>query len=185
MNIALNTEEFYINLISSNNYYKSLPFLISNNTFSSNSINNHKIANEKNMFNKNKENNQLKSSLLFKINRPIPQAILENNINIIIKNMNITKEIKIKFSLINNMKNEKVENVIEKNIKSKRKKKKIKKKIKNMESTKFGTKKADDNLDKIHNKYSEDNISYKIKNVLNWSLISFIKKVINRIYNAE
>ena len=91
LDFALNTEEFYINLISSNNYYKSLPFLISN---SSNSINNHKIANEKSMFNKNKENNQLKPSLLFKINRSIPQAILENNINIIIKNMNITKEMK-------------------------------------------------------------------------------------------
>ena len=185
LDFTLNTEEFYNNSISSNNYYSSFPFLFSNNNFSFNSINNNKITNDKIIINKNIEN-QSKSNLLFKINRPIPQPFLENNINIIIKNMNITKEKKKKFSLVNNIKNEKVENIIEKILLNQNgRRKKLKKEIKNMTETKLGRKKKDDNSDKIHNKYSEDNISNKIKNVLNWSLISFINKVINNIYNTE
>lgn len=185
LDFNLNTEEYYINSINSNNYYKSSPILFSNNNFSFNSINNNKIANDKITYNKNIEN-QSKSNLLFKINRPIPQPFLENNINIIIKNMNITKEKKIKFSLVNNIKNEKVDNIIEKILLNpKGRRKKLKKEIKNMTEIKLGRKKKDDNSDKLHNKYSEDNISNKIKNVLNWSSIYFINKVINNIYNTE
>ena len=162
LDFNLNTEEYYINSINSNNYYKSSPILFSNNNFSFNSINNNKIANDKITYNKNIEN-QSKSNLLFKINRPIPQPFLENNINIIIKNMNITKEKKIKFSLVNNIKNEKVDNIIEKILLNpKGRRKKLKKEIKNMTEIKLGRKKKDDNSDKLHNKYSEDNISNKI-----------------------
>ena len=66
---------------------------------------------------------------------------------------------------------------------SKKRTKKLYKEINLIKQTKRGRKKKDDTSKRRHNKYSPDIIIKAIKTKINASLILFLNKIINSIYN--
>ena len=124
--------------------------------------------------------------LLFNIDKIAPKPFLEEEINNLIKKMNITKEMKIKYYLDSRNtcdKNERIKEKILLNCNERRKK--MKKKIKEESNVKPGRKKKDDKSAKGHDRYSPDNLTNKIKNFTYRSLVLFINKVINSLYNKK
>jgi len=68
---------------------------------------------------------------------------------------------------------------------SKKRTKKLYKEINLIKQTKRGRKKKDDTSKRRHNKYSPDIIIKAIKTKINASLILFLNKIVNSIYNLE
>ena len=129
-----------------------------------------------------------KNILLFNIDKIAPKPFLEEEINILIKKMNMSKEMKIKYLLDSRSTCDKIERVKEKillNFNERRKKMKMKKKIKKELDVKFGRKKKDDKSDKGHDKYSLDNLTNKIKNYTYRSLVLFLNKLLNSLYTKN
>ena len=132
----------------------------------------------------NKEVNldgKLKMNSIFRINR-IP--FYEKNINEIIEKMNINQE-KEKLIILNcNDNYEEINNIRNKLfMKGKLRMKKQDKDLKFIVHSKRGRKAKNDNSNRIHNKYQPDNIIKSIKTKLNHSLLLFLNKLINSIYN--
>ena len=132
----------------------------------------------------NKEDNldgKLKMNSIFRINR-IP--FYEKNINEIIEKMNINQE-KEKLIILNcNDNYEEINNIRNKLfMKGKLRNKKQDKDLKFIVHSKRGRKAKNDNSNRIHNKYQPDNIIKSIKTKLNHSLLLFLNKLINSIYN--
>ena len=120
---------------------------------------------------------------IFKINS---MPFLEKKINKIIKKMNINEETKIFLFLDADDNNEEIRNL--RNELFFKDCLRMKKQQKNRKLTFFpkrGRKTKNINSNRIHNKYSPDNIIKSIKTKLNDSLLFFLNKLINSIYNAE
>jgi hypothetical protein len=120
---------------------------------------------------------------IFKINS---MPFLEKDINKIIKKMNINEETKIFLFLNADDNNEEIRNL--RNELFFKDGLRMKKQQKNTKLTFFpkrGRKTKNINSNRIHNKYSPDNIIKSIKTKLNDSLLFFVNKLINSIYNAE
>ena len=152
-----------------------------------------KIETSKNNFKEMETNN--KTKVLFQVNIFVPEPFLENQINAIIRIMNINKEQKRKYFLetkeINNKiylvknkimlkPNERIRHLKAKNVRFENKNK-----DETNETIKTGRKKKFDSSIRFHNKYSLDNLFNKAKNVINKSLIEFINILINNIYSKE
>ena len=152
-----------------------------------------KIETSKNNFKEFETNN--KTKVLFQVNIFVPEPFLENQINAIIRIMNIDKEQKRKYFLetkeINNKiylvknkimlkPNERIRHLKAKNVIFENKSK-----DETNETIKTGRKKKFDSSIRFHNKYSLDNLFNKAKNVINKSLIEFINILINNIYSKE
>ena len=152
-----------------------------------------KIDTSKNNFKEMETNN--KTKVLFQVNIFVPEPFLENQINAIIRIMNINKEQKRKYFLetkeINNniylvknkimlKPNERIRHLKAKNVIFENKNK-----DETNETIKTGRKKKFDSSIRFHNKYSLDNLFNKAKNVINKSLIEFINILINNIYSKE
>ena len=152
-----------------------------------------KIETSKNNFKEMETNN--KTKVLFQVNIFVPEPFLENQINAIIRIMNINKEQKRKYFLetkeINNniylvknkimlKPNERIRHLKAKNVRFENKNK-----DETNETIKTGRKKKFDSSIRFHNKYSLDNLFNKAKNVINKSLIEFINILINHIYSKE
>ena len=152
-----------------------------------------KIDTSKNNFKEMETNN--KTKVLFQVNIFVPEPFLENQINAIIRIMNINKEQKRKYFLetkeINNkiylVKNKIMLNPNERirNLKAKNMIFESKNKDETNETVKTGRKKKFDSSISFHNKYSLDNLFNKAKNIINKSLIEFINILINHIYSKE
>jgi hypothetical protein len=89
-------------------------------------------------------------------------------------------------------KNDKIDLIRERiMLKSKERRKNLKEKrkneikVKHESESKCGRKKISDTSNRIHDKYSPDNLIGKIKNMINKSLIKFINQLINSIYGKE
>ena len=124
-----------------------------------------------------------KTNELFKVDNKVPLFYPEDNINRKILKMNLSKEIKIKLLLDKALNNIYIENV--KNelvIKEKGKKKNSINKLVNISNEKKGRKIKGDKTIRKHNKYSSDNITNKIRNILKKFLIKFVNNIINSIY---
>jgi hypothetical protein len=125
-----------------------------------------------------------KTNELFKIDNKIPLSYLEDNINTKIIKMNLSKEIKNKLLLDKTLKNIYIENV--KNdlvIKKKGRKKNFINTLMNNSNVVRGRKSKGDKTIRKHTKYSSDNITNKIKNILKKFLIIFLNNIINNIYD--
>ena len=121
---------------------------------------------------------------LFKVDNKVPLSYLEDNINTKILKMNLSKEIKNKLLLDKTFKNTYIENV--KNdlaIKEKGKKKNLINSFMNSNNEKRGRKSKVDKTIRKHTKYSSDNITNKIKNILKKFLIIFVNNIINNVYD--
>jgi len=124
----------------------------------------------------------------FIIEMRIPKILLEKDIVIKFKKMNISKETKTKFiSCINGIskKKEEIKERLLLNPKKRRRKglnnyPKITKNF--LKGEKKGRKKKNDISKGLHDKYSLDNMINKIKNMINKSLILFCNKIIRAIY---
>ena len=152
-----------------------------------------KIETSKNNFKEMETNN--KTKVLFQVNIFVPEPFLENQINAIIRIMNIdkeqkrkyffeTKEINNKIYLVKNKimlkPNERIRHLKTKNVIFK-----SKNKDETAETVKTEKKKKFDGSIRFHNKYSLDNLFNKAKNIINKSLIEFINILINHIYSKE
>ena len=123
-----------------------------------------------------------KLSPLFKIIKVKNKTILENEINELFKKMNIIEK-DFFLNLNNNCKEiEKIRNKLKLN---KKRTKKLVNELNLIKPTKRGRKKKDDFSKGDHNKYSPDIIIKAIKTKINASLILFLNKIINRIYNFD
>lgn len=124
----------------------------------------------------------------FIIEMRIPKILLEKDIVIKFKKMNIRKETKTRFiSCINGIskKKEEIKERLSLNPKKRRRKRlnnypKITKNF--LKGEKKGRKKKNDISKGLHDKYSLDNMINKIKNMINKSLILFCNKIIRSIY---
>ena len=125
---------------------------------------------------------KFKLSSLFKIVKVKNKIILENEINESFKKMNINENIFL-LNLNNNC--EEIEKIRNKLKLSKKRTKKLYKESNPTKQTKRGRKKKDDVSKGGHNKYSPDILIKKIKTKINASLILFLNKIINSIYNFE
>ena len=194
-----NNEDFYsINNEERDNSFDniSLPFLRESNFFGEN-INNIFTIPKENIVNAF----DTKSKTFFKTVKEIPKPLSENDINIKIKQMNLSKEDKIKYNLEILNPSDKICKIKEKLMKNQngRRKKTKKKKIgkeQNTEKVKYGRKANKDNNDnndnndastrkEAHDKYFQDNIIDKIKNMINHSLVLFCNKIIRAIYEDK
>ena len=123
-----------------------------------------------------------KLSPLFKIIKVKNRTILENEINGTLEKMNITEK---KFFLNSNNHCDEIEKIRNKLKVNKKRTKKLLKDVNLIKQTKRGRKKKDDASKGCHNKFSSDNIIKSIKTKINSSLILFINKIINSIYNID
>jgi len=133
------------------------------------------------------DNNKVTSDIepkfkLFNIIKVKNKIILENEINELFKKMNI-KEKDFFLDLNNNC--EEIEKIRNKLKLSKKRTKKLYKEINLIKQTKRGRRKKDDTSKRRHNKYSPDIIIKAIKTKINVSLILFLNKIINTIYNFD
>ena len=103
--------------------------------------------------------------LLFNIDKLASKPFLEDGINILIKKMNISKEMKLKYFLDSRNTCDKIERIKEKILLNcNERRKKMKKEIKEESNVKQGRKKKDEKSAKGHDRYSPDNLTNKIKN---------------------
>ena len=123
-----------------------------------------------------------KLTLLFRIIKVKIRTILENEINNVFKKMNITEK---EFFLNSNNNYNEIEKIRNKLKLNKKRTKKLLKDVNLIKQTKRGRKKKDDVSKGCHNKYSSDNIIKAIKTKINASLILFMNKIINSIYNID
>ena len=123
-----------------------------------------------------------KLSPLFKIIKVKNRTIFENEINGALEKMNITEK---KFFLNSNNHCDEIEKIRNKLKVNKKRTKKLLKDVNLTKQTKRGRKKKDDASKGCHNKFSSDNIIKSIKTKINSSLILFINKIINSIYNID
>ena len=128
----------------------------------------------------NSDGNLIMNSV-FRINR-IP--FHEEDINEIFEKMNINQE-KEKLIFLNCNDNDKEINNIRNKLflEGKRRMKKQNKDLKFIVHSKKGRKTKSDKSNRIHNKYQPDNIIKSIKTKLNHSLLLFLNKLINSIYD--
>ena len=99
-----------------------------------------------------------------------------------LEKMNITEK---EFFLNSNNHCEEIEKIRNKLKVNKKRTKKLLKDVNIIKQTKRGRKIKDDFSKVCHNKFSSDNIIKSIKTKINSSLILFINKIINSIYNIE
>ena len=201
-------EHLLLNIIEKENYFSFNPEKDEDNSFYLNSFNslshlglsnNSSSFDEKNQIDNNINNKNLNNNLFpktkthFRIEKQIPNPISEKEINIKIKQMGLNKENKIKYLLDIYTDNNEIIKINEKLMKNqnerrnKRRKKKEGKNTINKSETKYGRKNNKDNTIRIlsHDKFYQDNIIDKIKNMLNNSLISFCNRLIYSIYTNE
>jgi hypothetical protein len=114
-----------------------------------------------------------KFKIFFKIEQILPDPFLESQINTIIRKMNINKKDKKKYLLETKDKNDKIDLIRERiMLKSKERRKNLKEKrkneikVKHESESKCGRKKISDTSNRIHDKYSPDNLIGKIKNMI-------------------
>ena len=158
-------------------------------------IESNKMKNETSKNNFKELNTDNKTKALFQVNIFVPEPFLENQINAIIRIINInkeqkrkyfleTKEICNKIYLVKNKimlkPNERIRHLKGKNMIFE-----SKNKDETNETVKTGRKKKFDVSIRFHNKFSLDNIFNKAKNIINKSLIEFINILINHIYSKE
>ena len=111
---------------------------------------------------------------------------LEKDINNIIKNMNISEEMKKYLFLNVDETNEEIRNFrYDLFFKEKLRIQKQQKENKFFISSKKGRKLKNDESNRTHNKYSSDNIIKSIKTKLNDSLLLFLNKIIISIYDIK
>ena len=201
-------EHLLLNIIEKENYFSFNPEKDEDNSFYLNSFNslsylglsnNSSSFDEKNQIDNNINNKNLNNNLFpktkthFRIEKQIPNPISEKEINIKIKQMGLNKENKIKYLLDIYTDNNEIIKINEKLMKNqnerrnKKRKKKEDKNTINKSKTKYGRKNNKDNTIRIlsHDKFYQDNIIDKIKNMLNNSLISFCNRLIYSIYTNE
>ena len=201
-------EHLLLNIIEKENYFSFNPEKDEDNSFYLNSFNslsylglsnNSSSFDEKNQIDNNINNKNLNNNLFpktkthFRIEKQIPNPISEKEINIKIKQMGLNKENKIKYLLDIYTDNNEIIKINEKLMKNqnerrnKKRKKKEDKNTVNKPETKYGRKNHKDNTIRIlsHDKFYQDNIIDKIKNMLNNSLISFCNRLIYSIYANE
>ena len=126
---------------------------------------------------------KLKQKKIFVIEK---KPLLEKDINRLIEKMNISNNMKdIFFLSTDNICDEiqQIKNQIR--LRSKIRRKKIKKEKKKNDCFKLGRKMKEDKSYRNHNRYCPDNLIKTIKTKINDSLILFINKLINSIYNYE
>lgn len=112
--------------------------------------------------------------------------LLEKEINLLIEKMNIANDMKTLFFLSTDNTCDEIKLIRNQiRIKSKRRKKKSKKEKKKKNDFKLGRKIKEDITCRNHNRFSPDNLIKSIKTKINDSLILFINKLINYIYNYE
>ena len=192
---SFNLDENSINI--NNNQLISFDLNNFNTIFDENSLkNNNLYMNPSQMINKAKPYFKIKKYYGIKIENDIPKPFLEKDITKLFKKMNICKETKMKFiSCINNpsTKKEEIKSKLLLNPRERRKKlndkvkPKEKKEIKfnNKSNIKSGRKTKNDFSVRTHNKFSFDNMTDKIKNIINTSLVLFCNKIIKAIYTNE
>jgi hypothetical protein len=119
---------------------------------------------------------------LFTIIKVKNRPILENEINELIKKINVNEK---DFFLNSNNNCEDIEKIRNKLKLNKKRTKKLSKEVNLIKRTKQGRKKKEDSSKRSHDRYSSDNIIKAIKAKINASLILFINKIINSIYNLD
>ena len=137
----------------------------------------------KNKTNKAEEKEKSDNNPIFNI-KIFP--FLENDINNIIKTININEEKKKLLFLSNDENNEVIKNF--RNNLFFKEKKRIQNQFRNTNiilNSKKGRKLKNDNSNRTHNKYSPDNIIKSIKTKINDSLILFVNKLIYSIYDIK
>ena len=168
---------------------KSFSFTFTNifsNNSNENSIN-EEITSDKNIENRiEKSVDKIRKCSVFNVIHKIPDICKDNQIIIIIRTSeNIPKELKVSMFKkdINCDEYQRIREVLESNQNETRKKniKKLKEKIK----AKKGRKKKRVYSKRNHNTYSPDNLIYKIKNLINYSLIIFLNELINSLCSQE
>ena len=125
---------------------------------------------------------------IFPDNQNIPLPIYEYDIIRIINNkMNISYKIRNILNSISSVKNDPRIEIVKKDITEKlnTRTKRLNKKTKNREDIKFGRKKKNDLSNRIHNKYTSDNIIIKIKNIMKKYIIMFVNNIIFSLYDSK
>ena len=147
------------------------------------------IFNYKQIYNTDKGTNETdlegksKQNTIFMIEKT---PLLEKEINLMIEKMNIANDMKELFFLNTNNTCDEIKLIRNQiRIKSKRRKKKSKREKKKKNDFKLGRKIKEDITCRNHNRFSPDNLIKSIKIKINDSLILFINKLINYIYNYE
>lgn len=159
------------NIYDSFNYNNSLP------SYSYGDVNFFSLFDD-NFISINDNNLFKKSTIIFRTEKLIPNPISEKEINIIIKRMNLSKEDKKKYCLNVSNNSTEVNKINEKLIKNKNERRnKLNKKDKMLS--------INPKLHLSHNKYYQDNIIDKIKNMINNSLITFLNNIIHSIYQKK
>ena len=122
-----------------------------------------------------------KNNIIFKIDK---ERFYEEDINMIIQKMNISKENKRSIFLNNEDNYEEINNIRYKLfLKGKFRMKKQRNYSMFKIYAKKGRKLKMDNSNRTHNKYQPDNIIQSIKTTINHSLLFFLNKLINSIYD--
>ena len=122
-----------------------------------------------------------KNNIIFKIDK---ERFYEEDINMIIQKMNISKENKSSIFLNNEDNYEEINNIRYKLfLKGKFRMKKQRNYSMFKIYAKKGRKLKMDNSNRTHNKYQPDNIIQSIKTTINHSLLFFLNKLINSIYD--
>ena len=122
-----------------------------------------------------------KNNTIFKIDK---ERFYEEDINMIIQKMNISKENKSSIFLNNEDNYEEINNIRYKLfLKGKFRMKKQRNYSMFKIYAKKGRKLKMDNSNRTHNKYQPDNIIQSIKTTINHSLLFFLNKLINSIYD--
>ena len=122
-----------------------------------------------------------KNNTIFKIDK---ESFYEEDINMIIQKMNISKENKRSIFLNNEDKYEEINNIRYKLfLKGKFRMKKQRNYSMFKLYAKKGRKLKMDNSNRTHNKYQPDNIIQSIKTTINHYLLFFLNKLINSIYD--
>ena len=122
-----------------------------------------------------------KNNTIFKIDK---ERFYEEDINMIIQKMNISKENKSSIFLNNEVNYEEINNIRYKLfLKGKFRMKKQRNYSMFKIYAKKGRKLKMDNSNRTHNKYQPDNIIQSIKTTINHSLLFFLNKLINSIYD--
>ena len=122
-----------------------------------------------------------KNNIIFKIDK---ERFYEEDINMIIQKMNISKENKSSIFLNNEDNYEEINNIRYRLfLKGKFRMKKQRNYSMFKIYAKKGRKLKMDNSNRTHNKYQPDNIIQSIKTTINHSLLFFLNKLINSIYD--
>ena len=157
-----------------------------NNNSNENSIN-EEITSDKAIENRiEKSVDKIRKCSVFNVTHKIPDICKDNQIIIVIRTSeNIPKELKVSMLKkdIECDEYQRIREVLESNPNETRKKniKKLEAKIK----VKKGRKKKHDSTKRNHNTYSPDNLIDKIKNWINYSLITFLNELINSLCSQE